>query len=136
MAVVGVKPVFPKTRMEIIALPITLYGFKSCDTVQKARKWLDARGVDYRFFDYRVEQLDPAAVDRWFARAGWEKVLNRNSTTFRELPEAQKAGIDEARAREMILAETNLIKRPVLDTGDAVLVGFKADAYEQALAGR
>ena len=62
--------------------------------------------------------------------------LNRNSTTFRELPEAQKAGIDEARAREMILAETNLIKRPVLDTGDAVLVGFKADAYEQALAGR
>src|SRR5262245_1267900 len=88
-------------------LMITLYGFKSCDTVGKARAWLDARDIKFRFFDYRVEKLDPKVVDGWFARAGWEKVFNRNSTAFKELPEAEQAGIDENRARAMILAETN-----------------------------
>ena len=107
----------------------TLYGFKSCDTVKKARKWLDDKGVAHRFFDYRVETLDPKVVDDWFARAGWEQVFNRNSTTFKELPEAEKAGIDANKARKMILAETNLIKRPVLDTGDKLIFGFKADTY-------
>ena len=111
----------------------TLYGFKSCDTVKRARKWLDERGIDYRWFDYRVEKLDPATVDDWFARAGWEAVLNRNSTTFKELPETDKAGLDERKARAMILTETNFIKRPVLDTGKTLLFGFKADAYDQAL---
>lgn len=110
----------------------TLYGFKSCDTVKKARKWLDERGVAYRYFDYRTEKLDPKTVDDWFARAGWESVLNRNSTTFKELPDAEKAGIDAAKARAMILAETNLIKRPVLDTSENLLFGFKPDAYERA----
>jgi arsenate reductase len=114
----------------------TLYGFKSCDTVKKARAWLDARGVKYDFFDYRVEKLDPKVVDGWFARAGWEKTFNRNSTTFRELPEAAKADIDETKARAMILAETNLIKRPVLDTGGSLLFGFRPGEYEAAVAKR
>lgn len=110
-----------------------LYGFRSCDTVRKAMTWLDANGVAYDFFDYRKQALDPKTVDGWFRRAGWETVFNRNSTTFKELPEAEKSGIDEKRARQMILAETNLIKRPVLDAGGALLVGFKADAWARAL---
>lgn len=112
----------------------TLYGFRSCDTVKKARKWLDEHDVPYRYFDYRVEKLDPNTVDDWFARAGWETVLNKNSTTFKELPENEKADIDARRARAMILAESNLIKRPVLDTGTTLLFGFKQDAYEKALS--
>jgi len=111
----------------------TLYGFKSCDTVKKARKWLDEQSVPYRYFDYRVEKLDPKVVDDWFARAGWETVLNKNSTTFKELPENEKANINAQKARAMILAETNLIKRPVFDTGKALLFGFRQDAYEKAL---
>jgi len=114
----------------------TLYGFKSCDTVKKARAWLDARGVDYDFFDYRVKPLEPGVLDGWFARAGWEAVLNRNSTAFKELPEAEKDRIDQKRARSMILAETNLIKRPVLDLGNALLFGFREKAYETALLGK
>ena len=114
-------------------MPTTLYGFKSCDMVKKARKWLDDRGVKHKYFDYRAEKLDPKVVDDWFARAGWEAVFNRNSTTFKELPDAQKEGLDEAKARSMILAETNLIKRPVLDTGQELVFGFKPAAYEAAV---
>jgi arsenate reductase (glutaredoxin) len=110
----------------------TLYGFKSCDTVRKARAWLDQHGVEHRWFDYRVDRLDPKVVDDWFSRAGWEAVLNRNSTTYKELPDAEKQAIDQDKARAMILTETNLIKRPVLDTGKTLLFGFKADAYAQA----
>jgi arsenate reductase len=111
-------------------MPATLYGFKSCDMVKKARAWLDARGVDYDFFDYRVKTLDPGVVDGWFRRAGWEAVFNRNSTTFKELPDAEKNGIDARRAKAMILAETNLIKRPVFDTGEQLLFGFREKDYE------
>ena len=110
----------------------TLYGFKSCSTVKSARKWLDDHGVAHSFFDYRVDKLDPNVVDDWFKRAGWEAVFNRNSTTFKELPEAEKESVDAKKARAMILAETNLIKRPVLDTGKDLLFGFKADAYAAA----
>ncbi len=114
-------------------MPVTLYGFKSCDTVKKARTWLDANRVPHAYFDYRAEKLDPKVVDDWFRRAGWEAVFNRNSTTFKELPDGEKGAIDAARAKAMILAETNLIKRPVLDTGKQLLFGFKADAYAGAL---
>ena len=112
---------------------VTLYGFKGCDTVRKARAWLDRNGVDHVFFDYRVEKLDPKVLDRWFAKAGWEAVFNRNSTAFRELPDDRKADIDAGKARALILEETNLIKRPVLDLGDELLFGFKPDAYAAAL---
>jgi arsenate reductase (glutaredoxin) len=113
---------------------VRLYGFRGCDAVRKAMAWLDANAVPCDFFDYRRETLDASVVDDWFARAGWERVFNRNSTTFRELPERDKAGIDAARAKAMILAETNLIKRPVLDTGDTLLFGFKAPEWAAALA--
>lgn len=112
-------------------MPATLYGFKSCDTVKKARAWLDARNVDYDFFDYRVKKLDPKVVDSWFARAGWQAVFNRNSTTFKELPDTEKDSIDAVKARAMILAETNLIKRPVFDLGDRLLFGFRQKDYEE-----
>lgn len=113
-------------------MPVTLYGFNGCDTVKKARKWLEAEGVAHEFFDYRKEKLDPNTVERWFRKAGWEAVFNRNSTSFKDLPEAERFGIDEKRAKEMILAETNLIKRPVLDLGDRVYTGFKPEVYSAA----
>jgi len=107
----------------------TLYGFKACNTVRDARAWLDKHGVEHTFHDYRVRPIDPAVIDDWFARAGWEKVFNRSSTAFRELPDADKTGIDEAKAKELMLKETNLIKRPVLDAGGELTFGFKPDAY-------
>lgn len=112
-------------------MTVTLYGFKGCDMVRNAMKWLDANGVAYTFFDYRRDVLDPNVVDDWFARAGWENVFNRNSTTFKELPESKKTGIDAKRARQMILGETNLIKRPLLDTGSTLLLGFKAGVWAE-----
>ena len=97
---------------------------------------LASAGVKHGFFDYRLQRLDPKVLDGWFARAGWEKVLNRGSPTFRALPDADKIDIDEKKARALILAETNLIKRPVLDTGDRLLFGFRVGDYESATAGR
>jgi len=113
-------------------VPITLYGFKSCDTVKKARGWLDANKVQHRYVDYRAETLDPKVVDDWFARAGWESVFNRNSTSFKALTDQEKAALTKARARKLIAADTNFIKRPVLDTGATLLFGFKPDAYASA----
>lgn len=120
----------PKTKA---TTPVRLYGFKSCDMVRKAMKWLDEHGVAYEFFDYRRDALDPAVVDEWFARSGWEKVFNRNSTTFKELPAKEQTGIDEKKAKRMLLAETNFIKRPILDIGTELLLGFKAETWEKAL---
>ena len=114
-------------------MTVTLYGFNGCDSVRKARKWLEANGVAHEFYDYRKRQLAPQTVDDWFQRAGWEAAFNRNSAAFRELPEEAKHDLDTARAKALILSETNLIKRPVLDTGDTLLFGFKADDYASAL---
>jgi arsenate reductase len=114
-------------------MTVTLYGFKSCDMVKKARNWLADNKVDHGYFDYRAEKLDPKTVDDWFARAGWETVFNRNSTSFKEMPDQEKTDIDQARAKTLILANTNLIKRPVLDTGDTLVFGFKADNFAKAL---
>lgn len=111
----------------------TLYGFKSCDMVRNAMKWLEAEKVDYTLFDYRKEELDPKVVDDWFKRAGWETVFNRNSTSYKEMPDSQKADIDQAKAKALILANTNLIKRPVLDTGKQLAFGFKPATFAKAL---
>lgn len=115
-------------------MPVTLYGFAGCTTVRNARKWLDAHGVAYEFFDYRIRQLEPVTVDGWFGRAGWEAVFNRGSATFRNLPEATRLGIDEDKARTMILDETNLIRRPVLDAGGRLHFGFKPEEYAALFA--
>lgn len=109
-----------------------LYGFKSCDMVRNAMKWLDANDVVYTFVDYRREALDPRTIDDWFARAGWEVVFNRNSTAYKELPPPQQAAVTPARAKALILENTNFIKRPLLDTGTRILAGFNAKAWDAA----
>ena len=114
----------------------TLYGIKNCDTMKKARAWLDGHGVAYVFQDYKLAGIDRAQLEGWCRELGWETVLNRAGTTFRKLADAEKVGLDEARAVALMLAQPSMIKRPVLDLGDRRLVGFKPELYEAALAGR
>ncbi|MEG3166430.1 ArsC family reductase [Sphingomonas sp. PB2P19] len=113
----------------------TLYGIRNCDTMKKARAWLDAHGVAYAFHDYKVLGIDAARLDDWIGRVGWEVLLNRAGTTFRKLPEADRADLDAAKATALMLAQPSMIKRPVLDTGDALLVGFKPERYEAEFKG-
>lgn len=113
---------------------LTLFGIRNCDTMKKARTWLDAAGVGYRFHDYRVDGVSQAELRRWCDRLGWEKLLNRSGTTFRRLPEAQRADLDESRAIELMLAQPAMIRRPVLEGGDVLLAGFRAEDYALALA--
>ena len=108
---------------------ITLYGIRNCDTMKKARTWLDDRGVAYAFHDYKNAGIDGARLAGWAGKVGWETLLNRAGTTFRKLPEADKAGIDEARALALMEAQPSLIKRPVLERGERILVGFKPEIY-------
>jgi arsenate reductase len=108
---------------------LRIFGIKACDTMKKARTWLDTQGLNYDFHDYKAEGIDRANLEKWCAEHGWEVVLNRAGTTFRKLDEAQKANIDQAKAIELMLAQPSMIKRPVLDLGDRTLVGFKPDLY-------
>lgn len=110
-----------------------LYGIKACDTMKKARNWLDEQGIEYRFHDYKTATIDRASLQKWCAEHGWEKVLNRAGTTFRKLDEAQKANLDQDKAIELMLAQPSMIKRPVLDLGARTLVGFKPELYAAAL---
>ncbi|WP_066649465.1 MULTISPECIES: ArsC family reductase [Sphingomonas] len=112
----------------------TIYGIKTCDTVRKARAWLDAHGIAHRFHDYRAEGIDEARLRGWADVLGWEKLLNRSGPSFRNLPDADKADLDEAKAIALMLANPTLIKRPVLEAGDALLLGFKPDEYGAKLA--
>ena len=111
-------------------MAITLYGIKNCDTMKKARAWLDAHAVRYDFHDYKVRGIDRERLERWCREAGWEKLLNRAGTTFRKLPEADKANLDRGAALKLMLAQPSLIKRPVLEGGGRLLVGFTPEAYE------
>lgn len=113
-------------------MSITLYGIKACDTMKKARSWLDEQHVDYAFHDYKVSGIDAASLEKWCNEHGWDKVLNRAGTTFRKLDEAQKSGLDQARAIELMLAQPSMIKRPVLDLGARTLLGFKPELYAAA----
>jgi arsenate reductase (glutaredoxin) len=115
-----------------MAQPVTLYGIKACDTMKKARGWLDGRGVAFAFHDYKVAGIDRDRLESWAKTAGWETLLNRSGTTFRKLPEADRAELDEAKAIGLMLAQPSMIKRPVLEAGGALLVGFKPEAYEKA----
>ena len=107
----------------------TLYGIRNCDTMKKAWTWLDRRGVAYDFHDYKKAGIDRARLERWAREVGWETLLNRAGTTFKKLPDADKAGLDEARAVDLMLAQPSMIKRPVLETGGPLMVGFKPEAY-------
>ncbi|HLH50647.1 MAG TPA: ArsC family reductase [Roseiarcus sp.] len=112
---------------------IVIYGIKNCDTMTKARKWLDSRGASYAFHDYRVEGLERALLKDWAKALGWEKLLNKSSATFRALPDAAKQGLTEAKALALMIENPTAIKRPVLDVGGKLLVGFKEEAYEAAI---
>ena len=111
-----------------------LYGIKACDTMKKARTWLDEHQVDYAFHDYKSVGIDRANLEKWCNEHGWQTVLNRAGTTFRKLEDAQKADLDQVKAIELMLAQPSMIKRPILDLGDKTLVGFKPDNYQAALA--
>ena len=115
---------------------LTLYGIKNCDTVKKARAWLDERGVAYTFHDYKVAGADEGQLRAWVEELGWETVLNRAGTTFRKLPDADKEGLDAGKAVILMAAQPSMIKRPILDLGDRRIAGFKPDIYEGALAGK
>ena len=110
-----------------------IYGIKNCDTMAKARKWLDGHGVAYAFHDYRADGIDRPTLERWVKALGWEKVLNRASATFRDLPDTAKEGLDEVKAIRLMLDQPTMIKRPILDLGGAFLAGFKPETYEAAL---
>ncbi len=111
-------------------MTITMYGIKNCDTIKKARTWLEDRGVAYAFHDYKAAGIDHARLEAWSDQVGWERLLNRAGTTFKKLPDADKANMDEAKAIALMVAQPSMIKRPVLDTGDALLVGFRPETYE------
>jgi len=109
---------------------VTIYGIKNCDTMKKARTWLDAKGVTYRFHDYKAEGIDAESLKRWVDTLGWETVLNRSGTTFRALPDADKQDLDAGKAIALMLAQPSMIKRPILDRGGALTAGFKPEIYE------
>lgn len=112
-----------------------LYGISNCDTVRKARKWLDTKGIVYTFHDYKKEGVEPSSLERWADACGWQVLLNRRGTTFRKLPEADRADIDRAAALAVMATHTSCIKRPVLETDDGarVLVGFAQSEWENLL---
>jgi arsenate reductase (glutaredoxin) len=115
----------------------TLYGIKNCDTMKKARAWLDQHGVAYAFHDYKAAGIEPERLERWCKKVGWEALLNRAGTTFRKLPEKDRSHIDAAKAVALMLAQPSMIKRPVLDLGAGkLLVGFEPDLYAEALERR
>lgn len=115
-------------------MPVTIYGIRNCDTMKKARAWLDARGVAYGFHDYKTAGIDEARLQGWIETLGWEPLLNRAGTTFRKLPDADKADIDAAKAKRLMLDQPSMIKRPVLDVDGRLTVGFKAEVYEGVFA--
>jgi arsenate reductase len=110
-----------------------LYGIKACDTMKKARTWLDEKPVSYDFHDYKTQGIDREHLTQWCNEHGWQTVLNRAGTTFRKLDDGQKADLDQAKAIELMLAQPSMIKRPVLDLGDRTLIGFKPDLYAAAI---
>jgi arsenate reductase len=112
----------------------TLYGIPNCDTVKKARAWLDSAGIAYDFHDYKKAGIDEARLRRWVAEAGWEKLLNRSGTTFRKLPDADKTDLDEDKAIALMLSQPSMIRRPVVEADGALLVGFQPDAWRAALS--
>jgi arsenate reductase len=107
----------------------TIYGIRNCDTMKKARAWLEAHGVEHGFHDYKIAGIDRAKLEAWAKIVGWEVLLNRAGTTFRKLPDASKQNIDERKAIELMLEQPSMIKRPVLEQGKRLIVGFSEERY-------
>ena len=119
-----------------MAARVTIYGIKNCDTMKKARAWLDKKGIEYRFHDYKSEGIDRAHLEKWARALGWEALLNRAGTTFRKLPEKDKAGLTTKKAIALMLAQPSMIKRPVLEAGGKTLAGFKPEIYAGVFKGK
>jgi arsenate reductase len=115
-------------------MTVTIHGIKACDTMKKARDWLDSHGVAYGFHDYKTAGIDRATLEAWAGQVGWEVLLNRAGTTFRGLLDADKADLDQAKAIGLMLAQPSMIKRPVLDVDGALTVGFKPEVYAKVFA--
>ena len=114
-----------------MAKAVTIYGIKNCDTMKKARTFLDKRGIAYAFHDYKAAGIERGKLEGWAKKAGWEALLNKAGTTFRKLPDKEKEGLTEAKAIKLMLAQPSIIKRPVLELGGGkILVGFKLEQYE------
>ncbi|BBF93744.1 ArsC family reductase [Blastochloris tepida] len=116
-------------------MSVTIYGIKACDTMKKARAWLEAHGVAHTFHDYRSAGIEPAQLAAWARQVGWETLLNRAGTTFRKLPEDAKAGLTEAKALALMAAQPAMIKRPVLEVDGRLVVGFKPELYAGTFGG-
>lgn len=110
-------------------MSVTIYGIKNCDTMKKARTWLEDHGVDYAFHDYKKDGLEAATLDRFLKNIAWEQLLNRAGTTFRKLPEDVRADVDAAKARSLMLEQPSMVKRPVVEKDGKYMVGFKPDQY-------
>ena len=118
-------------------MPVTIYGIKNCDTMKKARAWLDKHGVAYGFHDYKTVGIEREQLERWSKKVGWETLLNKAGTTFKKLPEKEREGVTEKKAIALMLAQPSIIKRPVLDLGGGKLVvGFKPETYAEVVAAR
>jgi arsenate reductase len=115
---------------------ITLYGIKNCDTMKKARAWLDGHDIAYVFHDYKTKGVEAEQLQTWLGEVGWEALLNRAGTTFRKLPESDREGLTEGRAIALMLSQPSMIKRPVLEVGTKLVVGFKPDTYAAAFSMR
>jgi Spx/MgsR family transcriptional regulator len=109
--------------------PVNLYGIPNCDTMKKARTWLESHGIEYRFHDYKKTGIDRDTLAAWAQVVGWETLLNRTGTTFRKLPDSAKQDLDERRALKLMLEQPSMIKRPVLESGKKLLVGFSPEKY-------
>ncbi len=110
----------------------TIYGIKNCDTMKKAFAWLDGHGVRYDFHDYKTAGIDVARLQTWSKQVGWEVLLNTRGTTWRKLSPTQQAHLDESKALKLMSEHPSLIKRPVLENGSALLVGFVPERYTEA----
>lgn len=108
----------------------TLYGIKNCDTIKKARKFLDERNIPYQFHDYRVDGLQASLLRRFIEELGWEALLNKRGTTWRQLPDAEKNGLNAEKAMQLMMAKPALIKRPILDTQQGLVLGFNTELYQ------
>lgn len=115
-------------------MTLILYGISNCDTVKKARRWLDGQGVAYRFHDVRKDGLDPARLQSWIDALGWERLLNKAGTTFRKLPDTQKDGLDAVAAKALMLDQPAMIRRPVVEAVDGISVGFSVDDWQARFA--
>ena len=112
---------------------IVIYGIKNCDTMKKARNWLDIHGIAYAFHDYKVAGIEKVRLEHWVSQLGWEPLLNRSGTTYRKLPEKDKVGLTERKAIALMSEQPSMIKRPVLDVGGKLIVGFEPETYERLL---